>query len=370
MTESIMRIKNALCNNKRFIDKFIAFVVISVTLFASCGTETPPEPVRRSVESLGTIVTITIYDDPKPGYFDGAFALVDQVYRLMSLQLEDSELVALNAAAGVAPVEVSPMTMEVLQAARGIAEQSNGRFTPMIEPLVALWDIGGVNPRIPGEDELAEAVELMDLDILELYPSENPRREPHRAYLNTEGAGVDLGGIAKGYAADLVSDYLKEQGVTQAILDFGGNILTIGRKNEERPWIIGLQRPDMRRGIYLGTVPAEDISVVTSGVYERFFEENGVRYHHLLNPDTGFPVENRLEGVAILSDVSMTADGYSTALFGLGLEDGLAAANRSDEIEAIFITADKKVYLSDGIAGEFQLLDEEYEIAVLEAPGE
>jgi thiamine biosynthesis lipoprotein len=364
-----MRIKNALCAKPFFIDKILPIVVIFFTLFfilSSCGQDSPAEPVRRSVQSLGTIVTITIYDDPNPRYFDEAFALVDEVYHLMSLQLEDSELVRLNDAAGVEPVEVSQMTMDVLQAAVQIAEESGGRFTPMIEPVVAMWDIGGANPRVPSQEELDSALPLVDIGYLELYPSDDPDREPHRAYISREGAGVDLGGIAKGYAADVVSRYLKSRGVGQAILDFGGNILTIGRKSEERPWIIGLQRPDMRRGVYLGTVPAEDVSVVTSGVYERYFEEGGVHYHHLLNPDTGYPVENGLEGVVILSDVSMTADGFSTAVFGLGLEAGLALANSRDDIEAIFITADRKVYPSDGIRADFELLDEEYELGTLE----
>ncbi len=357
-----MRFKNALCAKTFFIDKIIPIVVIVFTLLTSCAQNSETEPVRRSVQSLGTIVTITIYDDPKPRFFEESFEIVDRVYRLMSLQLQDSELVSLNEAAGMSPVNVDPMTMEVLQASVEIAENSRNRFTPMIEPLVALWDIGGENPRIPSETEMRNTLPLIRGDFLELYPADGRDGQPDRAFITQPGAGVDLGGIAKGYAADLVSDYLKEQGVKKAILDFGGNILTIGRRSEERPWIIGVQRPDMVRGSYLGTLPAEDLSIVTSGIYERYFEEDGVRYHHLLNPDDGFPVNNGLEGVVIVSDVSMTADGYSTALFGLGLREGLELANELDYIEAVFITADRKVYPSDGLLESFVLLDQEYEM--------
>ena len=140
--------------------------------------------------------------------------------------------------------------------------------------------------------------------------------QERRVFLKKEGMGVDLGGIAKGYAADLVSDYLKSVGVRQAILDFGGNIVTIGRKTEESPWLIGIQHPDRRRGVYLGTLLADDISIVSSGVYERYFVEDGLRYHHLLDPATGFPVENGLEGVAVVAERSIVADGYSTAFSG------------------------------------------------------
>lgn len=339
---------------------FLSVVATCFTLLSGCNASADTEPVRRSVQSLGTIVTITIYDHPKTQYFDEAFDIVDEVYHNMSLQLEDTDLVRLNAMAGIEPVEVSPMTMTVLQEAKRIAVLCGGTFTPMIEPLVKLWDIGGDNPRVPSPEELSQAVNLIHLDYLELYPSDDPDNTPNRAFISTAGAGVDLGGIAKGYAADLVAQYLKSEGVHKAILDFGGNILTIGRKNEERPWIIGVQRPDQSRGIYLGKIPSEDTSVVTSGVYERFFEENGKRYHHLLNPETGYPVENGLEGVVIVSDVSMIADGFSTALFGLGLEKGLALANELDEIEAVFITDDYKIYVSDELAEDFILEDDQY----------
>lgn len=317
--------------------------------------------MRESIQSLGTIINITLYDDPKQKYYDESFALVRKVHSLMSLEVPDSDLVRLNSSAGKgSPVDIDPMTMTVLQTAVEIANNSNGRFTPMIQPLVALWDIGGENPRVPSQEEIDAVLPLINLDYLKLYPSSNPSTQPDRAYITREGAGVDLGGIAKGYAADLVSDYLKSQGVKRAILDFGGNILTIGEKAPDTPWTIGVQRPDKARGQYLGTLPSVDSSVVTSGVYERFFVQDGVHYHHLLDPDTGYPYDNGVEGVVIVSDVSMIADGYSTAIFGLGVEKGLELANSLDKIEAIFITADRRVIPSDKIAGNFALMDSEY----------
>lgn len=179
-------------------------------------------------------------------------------------------------------------------------------------------------------------------------------------FLKKEGMGLDFGAIAKGYAADLAADYLRAQGVGQAILDFGGNIVTIGRKNEERSWLIGIQRPDNPRGTYLGTLPSADTSIVTSGVYERYFIRDGRRYHHLLDQKTGFPAVNKLQGVVIVSDRSIIADAYSTAVFVLGLEAGRALVEATEEIDAVFITTDNRIHLSSGLPDAFTLLDEEY----------
>lgn len=325
-----------------------------VLLIFSCT----PRAVSRSIQSLGTVITITIYDRPRNRYFQESFDIVREIHDLMSLEVDGSDLVRVNRSAGREAVTVHPHTFEVLKNAVEIAEHSSGAFTALIEPLVSLWDIAG-DPRIPDDSEIAAALLLMNPDDLVLLPPTDSQ-DPPKVFLKKEGMGLDLGAIAKGYAADLAADYLREQGVGQAILDFGGNIVTIGRKNEERSWLIGIQRPDNPRGTYLGTLPSADTSIVTSGVYERYFIRDGRRYHHLLDQETGFPAVNNLQGVAIVSDRSIIADAYSTAVFVLGLEAGRSLVEATEEIDAIFITTDNRIHLSSGLPDAFTLLDEEY----------
>lgn len=339
------------------------FIYIVFSLSSCAGDSGPGEPVRRTIQSLGTIITVTIYDDPKDEYFSESFRIVRKIHDLMSLEVEESDLNRLNRAAGSGrAVAIDPWTYEVLEEAIHMAEVSDSAFTPAIEPLVSLWDIGGPDQQVPDENQVAQLLPLLDYEQIRLYESADPSSNSPRAELLTPGMGVDLGGIAKGYAADLVSDYLKQEGVKHAILDFGGNIMTIGRKTADRPWTIGLQRPDMQRGVYLGTLPADDLSIVTSGVYERFFIEDDVRYHHLLDSRDGFPADNRLEGVVIVSDVSMTADGYSTAVFVKGLEQGKELVESRNEIEAIFITGDLQVIVSPGLIDQFTLMDDSFSL--------
>ena len=335
----------------------------SLLLFTACTSN--DSGVQKSIQSLGTVVSITLYDRPKSRYFEEAFALVEEVHDLMSLEVENSDLQRLKEVAGREAVPIHHHTLAVLTEALRIAEISHSAFTPLIEPLVRLWDIGGENPRIPSATEIEDALFRTALEDLEIIPADNPQTGTQWVFLKKEGMGVDLGAIAKGYAADLVTDYLKLQGVERAILDFGGNIVVIGRKTEERPWLIGIQHPDRRRGVYLGTLPADDISIVTSGVYERYFVEAGVRYHHLLDIATGFPAKNGLDGVAIVADRSTLADGYSTAVFVLGLEAGGTLIEESEGIEAIFVSSDNRVYLSSGLLDDFILIDAEYEVRSL-----
>lgn len=341
-----------------------SFFIYIVFFLSSCtGDSSPGEPVRRTIQSLGTIITITIYDDPKDEHFSESFRIVRKVHDLMSLEVEESDLNRLNRAAGSGrALEIDRWTYEVLEEAIHMAEVSDSAFTPAIEPLVSLWDIGGPDQQVPDRNLITPLLPLLDYEQIRLYESADPSSDSPRAELLRSGMGVDLGGIAKGYAADLVSDYLKEEGVQHAILDFGGNIMTIGRKTAEQPWTIGLQRPDMQRGVYLGTLPADDLSIVTSGVYERFFIENDTRYHHLIDSRDGYPADNRLEGVVIVSDISMIADGYSTAVFVQGLEKGKALVESRDEIEAIFITDDLRVIVSPALEGKFTLIDDTFTI--------
>ena len=166
--------------------------------------------------------------------------------------------------------------------------------------------------------------------------------------LSDRGAKLDLGGIAKGYIADRMRDYLRSEGITAGIISLGGNVLTLGEK-EEGMYTVGIQRPFAPQGTTLGTLSVRDASVVSSGIYERYYRVDGRLYHHILDTDTGYPVENNLYQVTIISESSMAGDALSTACFALGLEDGMALVEQQANIEAIFVTDDGKLHCSSGI---------------------
>ena len=182
-------------------------------------------------------------------------------------------------------------------------------------------------------------------------------------FLPDAGMGVDVGGIAKGYAADEAARILGDAGVESALLDFGGNILVMGTKPDGSPWRIGVQRPDAERSRYIGIVRTADKTVVTSGPYERFFVQDGVRYHHILDPATGFPARNGIQQVTIVAERSMDADALSTSTYVMGLERGFDLIESLDGVEAIFVTEDRDVYVTSGVPDFFELTDDDYTLA-------
>jgi thiamine biosynthesis lipoprotein len=247
--------------------------------------------------------------------------------------------------------------MRVLEAALEVSRLSGGAFDITAAPLVALWSVTAQHPAVPPEDALAQKRDLIDFNCLTLDAASGSAR------LARQGQMVDLGGIAKGYAADQALEVYRRRGISTAMIDLGGNIALLGSKEDGAPWGVGIQDPDAPRGECLGLLSLTDKSVVTSGDYERFFEAGGKRYHHILDPRTGYPAESGLRSVTVVAEKSMVADGLSTALFVLGLERGLAlldsirAGTKTSQgyssVEVLFITAAGKVHLTPGLADAY-----------------
>lgn len=286
------------------------------------------EPIERTALYLDTTVTISLYDTTDTALLDGCFEKIRAYEALFSRTMADSDVARLNAAAG-RPVAVTADTEVLLQHGLRLAALSGGAFDPTIGPVSRLWDFHAATPSPPDPAALAAAVALVDYRGLTVGDGE--------AALPT-GAAVDLGGIAKGYIADRLRDYLHEQGVRSALLDLGGNIYALGDK-DGRPWKIGIRDPRAPEAL-AAVVEVRDRSVVTSGSYERSFEQGGVLYHHILDPETGEPVRNGLSSVTILSADSVDGDALSTACFVLGKERGLQLIESLDGMEALFIEED------------------------------
>lgn len=334
------------------------FLLISA-VFILAGCSPKKTPVRMTDFALGTVVSATLYDADKRELFPELFDLIRGYENRISRNIEGSCIYSLNLNAGKQSVKVSEDVFDILTLSEKYAELSSGRFDITVGPLIDLWGIGTENAKVPPADEIKKALSLIDWRKLVLD------REGLTAFLPAAGMAVDLGGIAKGFIADRAGDFLKEKGVSGGIVDLGGNILVFGRKPDDSDFNIGIQDPFDVRGKYIGIVNISSGSVVTSGVYERFLEKEGKRYHHIFDISTGYPVDNEIAGVSVVSRFSADGDALSTSVFALGLERGMELIEKTEGSEAIFISKSKEVYVSSGLKNNFRITDEDFVAAYL-----
>jgi thiamine biosynthesis lipoprotein len=334
----------------------MAGLVIGGSILAAvtgCAADTALAAYSR-MGLLGTLCRITTWGAAKRAV-DAAFSRIRQIDELMSANRDASEVSRVNAAAGTEAVAVSADTFTVIREAVAFSRLGNGRFDLTVGPLVKLWGIGTEDARVPTSTEISAALALMGWRDVELS-------EPaSTVFLRRAGMAIDLGAIAKGYAGDEAAAVLAAKGVKTALIDLGGNVLTLGAKPDGSPWRIGLQDPDpsVPRGTHIGLIEfVGSRAVVTSGTYERYFVKDGVRYHHLLDTATGTPVANGLVAVTIFTSRSITADGYSTLAFTSGLERGRALVEATHgEVEALFFTDRFEVFATAGLRGLLKLTD-------------
>ena len=262
----------------------------------------------------------------------------------LSVFQPESELSLLNASAGCGAVSVGTDTLRLLEESKRYSRLSGGAFSVTTRALSALWEIHARCGSVPGRAEVEHALSLVcDADI-ELD------EEAQTAELKRFGQSVDLGSIAKGFAADEVRRILIEGGVTDALINLGGTVSTIGSVRQ-----IGIQHPDRATGIPMGRISLRDGCAVTSGDYERYYEVDGVRYHHIVDPRTGYPARSNFRSVTLIGDSATNLDALSTAVFVLGGEEGLRLIQQAG-IEAVFVTVDLEVFCTEGLRENFQLL--------------
>ena len=322
--------------NKKKIILMILIVGILSNIVA-CKAK-PKEPLSKSAFMMDTIINLRIYDKTDEGIINKAMDRLREIENRMSATIENSDISLINKNAGIKPVQVHDDVYYVLQVAKHYASLSDGAYDPTIGPLVELWNVNDEEIErnsIPSEEEIKKALELVDYNDLELM-------EDNYVYLKREGMKLDLGGIAKGYAADEVKRIFKEYGVRSAIIDLGGNIYAVGDKGEGEPWRIGITNPFEPSGRFTGLLELTESSIITSGDYERYFIYNGKRYHHILDTKTGYPSDSGISGVSIISERGIDGDVLSTTLFVLGLEEGLEFINKMEGIDAIFITINRR----------------------------
>ena len=347
---------------------FATALVMSSAVLSGCSAQTKSrentaadsqEPISATAIKLNTAVTVTIYDSNDRDLLTECMNLCDKYENVFSRTASDSELYKLNHRT-LTPVEgtedtyqVSDSLAELISKGLDYSELSKGAFDIAIEPLTSLWDFTAEDPQVP-EDSLIQAA-LPKCD----YHNISVDKDKNEITLKTDDTAIELGAIAKGYIADRLKDYLVSQNVKSAIINLGGNVLCIGKKPDNSAFKIGIQKPFADRSETIAVMDIRDKSVVSSGIYERCFEQDGILYHHLLNPKTGYPYDNGLIAVTIISDKSVDGDALSTTCFALGLEDGMKLAESLDDVQAFFVTSDYEIHYTKDFQKKIKVTETE-----------
>lgn len=314
--------------------------ILLLSFISGCSSSETSAPISKTSFLFDTVVTITVYDKEDAKLLDHCFQICEEYENLLSRTISGSDIDKLNHADGKT-VSLSADTVSLIKDAVLYHQLSNGSFDITIGTISTLWDFTGASPVPVPSAIINEKLEHVNSSKIHINNLSVTLEDPETA--------IDLGGIAKGYIADRLKEYLSKNGVEHALIDLGGNILTIGEKPNGTPYQIGIKKPFDENGGVITTVAIENQSVVTSGIYERYFEYNEKLYHHILSPLTGYPVCNNLLSVTIISDCSKDGDALSTSCMVLGLEEGMSLIESIPDIEAIFITDDYKLHYSTGL---------------------
>lgn len=355
-------------NYKKFIFAILILLIIISGIYF-IGRDTPNNSVSNSESNDGsevtqsegseflmdTLVRVKIHDENSDQVLEEALNKLGYLEELFSKTIEDSDINKINSNAGVKPVEVSEETYDLLEEANHFAQITGGVFDPTIGPLVSLWGIGTEDEQIPTEEEIEETLDKIDYKEIEF-------QEDNKIFLTDEEMSLDLGAIAKGYAADYVINYLNEKDVDSAFINMGGNVSVHRDKVDGSLWKVGIQDPVRNRGNIIAAIEGKDISVVTSGNYERYFMEDGVRYHHIINPETGYPARKGIISSTVISNNSSYADALSTSFYILGVEKSFQIAKGMEDVNIVLITEDDKAYVSEELKGQITFSVDDLEI--------
>lgn len=331
-------------------DTIVFICLVCISFFYSCS----PKPIPYKTQTaLNTVCTIQLFDYGKDKVYKEIFDRLDEIEQKMSVTIKSSEISHINTAAGDFPVTVSNETFYVIEQSLSFAVESRGAFNPAIGPLVSLWNVNGFNIL---EDDLPLPETVEHTRQKTDYTRVNINQKTQSVFLEESGMALDLGGIAKGWAADQIIGILRAHNIPLGIVNLGGNIYAHGKKANGESWNIGIKNPFNTAGDPIVRIKAFDTSIVTSGMYERFFEKDGVVYHHIIDRETGYPVQNDLVSVTIALPSSMEADALSTLIFALGREKGLEYLD-SRSLKGIIITKKYEIYASAAIKNDIEILD-------------
>lgn len=300
--------------------------------------------VTKDVFAMDTYMTLTAYGDKAQEAIDKAEERINELDKMLSTGDEQSEISILNKKGKAILSEDAYL---LTKCSLNLYKETNGIFDISIYPVMQAWGFPTQKYRVPKKEELKKLLKLTDATKISLND------ETKEVKFNMEGMKIDLGGIAKGYTSSEIMDIFKDYDIKSGIVSLGGNVQTYGYKTDGSKWRVAVQNPDNTDN-YLGVLETHDKAVITSGGYERYFEKDGKTYHHIIDPATGYPADSGLTSVTIISDNGMLADGLSTSLFIMGLDKAKEFwASHSDQFDAIFLTKDNELYVTEGIQSDF-----------------
>lgn len=327
---------------------FFSALIAAACLFG-CGARPEPEKFERTALYFDTVVQITFYTEGDgDALMDHCMGLLDGFEKTFSRTDPESELYAVNHREEQR-VEVSGDLAELVRAGLSYYECSEEKFDITVAPLTDLWDFKSEDARVPDKDAIRQALAKVDASKVHV--------EGNTLLFDSPDTMLDLGALAKGYAADRLKEYLTGAGAEHGLINLGGNVLTIGARPDGSKWRIGVQKPFAEHTETAAVVRVEDQTVVSSGIYERYFEQDGNLYHHILDPDTGYPADSDLQGVSVICDSSLEGDALSTTCLLLGYEKATKLILQREGAEAVFLTeedvsATKGCDLAEKNAGE------------------
>ena len=327
------------------------FAILVPLTLCTCTKVEPP----RTQVAMNTVCTVNAFAAGTKELYDEVFARLDEIERTFSATIPTSEVSAINQAAGVCAVEVSADVIDVLTAATRAADVSDGAFNFAAGALIDLWGAHAKSKTVPTASEVDAALRLCNLEDVNITGDE--------VYLAKEGMKINLGGVAKGFAADQVCTILRRRGVKKAVVDLGGNVCVLGQKGRGKPWVVGIKDPQNPAGQPLLRLEVlQDTSVVTSGGYERFYvAEDGRTWHHIFDCATGYPADSGVLSATVVCTSSMAADALSTAVFVLGTKRAFETRARfeqvaGEEVSLVLVCEDGTVLASESLRGSLEFV--------------
>ena len=327
-------------------------LLAALLLLTGCTTGAESAKTQRQIYAMDTVMLLTAYGAEADAALDAAEARIIELEADLDPERDGSSVRAVNEHAGEW-VSVSPDCLSIAQTANEIAAQSGGALAPQLYDLVRMWGFVGGEYRVPAQQEIDTALAAIDGFCMEVDTANCALRIP-------VGTSIGFGAVAKGYTAEEALDAMEAAGCTTAILSLGGNVQTLGeRKPDGSRWSVAVMDPN-DNGAYVATLSVGECAVVTSGDYQRYFERDGVRYSHILDPKTGYPAENGLRSVTVVCDNGARADALSTAMFVLGEQGALDNWRQNGGFELVLVTADGRVVATDGLRGTLTEDSSEY----------
>ncbi len=317
--------------------QLISIFLLSALLSSCSATEKQAE---KTMYAMDTVMSLKAYGENADKAVLAAEEKINYLDRLLRRKSEDSDIFAVNTNGSAA---VADDTAELVKRSLEICHLTGGSFDISVAPVMDLWGFYDKNFYVPSPDELSDALKSVGYENITANGNDISAKN---------NAQIDLGGIAKGFASSKTADIFKEFGVS-GIISLGGNVQAVGTKPDGSLWCVAIQAPEEENS-YLGTVSVSDTAVITSGAYQRYFERDGKIYHHIIDPKTGYPADSDLTSVTIVSPDGTEADGLSTALFVMGLDNACEFWREHEGFEAVLADKDNRLYITEGLSDIFE----------------